>query len=143
MLLIVRLDIFKMGCVFDRHPLNDSIIIGTYSEPFDPLADSYTAAEYLLDALKNSFTTMYYVADMRQLKVSFSDVMIGLDTAYKTPGSPYKHPNLKTFTVATDELIKMGAIAAAQQMQYGQSDVMFYHNIDEALKEIIMQVGKG
>lgn len=93
-------------------------------------------AARLKDTLNSTSGDFYYVADMRAIQIQFSYLVSGLAQAYVDKNSPYSNPRLKTFTVAQDELIELGAKAAAEQAQYGQAAVTFYASVDEALAEI-------
>lgn len=115
---------------------NSPIIIATFADPFDTVNDGGAVAGYLLDALNNSTSNIYYIADMSGVKIEFSDLVMGLAAAYTTPGSPYANPRLKTYTVANDDLIEFGAKAAAEQQQYGKVEVKFYRDVKEALEAI-------
>jgi len=126
-----------------RHEQNEAIIIGTYMSPFDPKDDLNNAAAYLLNALNTSEGTLYFIADMRALKISFADLVVGLAGAYATPDSPFSNPRVKTFTVATHDLIAFGVKAAAEQTQYGNADVKLYLTVEEALKDIQEDISKG
>jgi len=130
-----------MGYTINRHPLDESIVVGTYYEPFDPIIDSAGAGQYLLDVLNASPEPLYYISDMREVTLSFYDLVIGLETAYKTPGSAFAHPNLRTFAIGTDTLIGIGVkVVNEQTAKFGEINVKFYRNIDEALTEIM---GRG
>lgn len=126
-----------------NHLSGEPVLIATFTEPFDAVSDGGAVAGSLINALNNRTETLYYIADMSGLQISFSDLVSGLAAAFATPGSPYTHPLIKIFTVATDELIGLGAKAAAEQQQYGKASVKFYPNVEEALKEIHMMVAKG
>lgn len=121
---------------------NEPIIIAVYTNPFNAVEDSNAVAGYLIDFLEKSKEQVYFVADMREINVTFSDLVSGLAVAYTTPGSPYANPRLKTFTVATDELISLGAKAVAEQRQYGRADVQLYNTVEAALTEIKTLMGK-
>jgi hypothetical protein len=93
-------------------------------------------AAQLQTLLSNTNSNVYYIADMRKVKISFSDLVVGLAQAFANKSSPYANPRLKTYTVASDELIAFGAKAAAEQDQYNKAAVKFYPGVDEALVEI-------
>jgi hypothetical protein len=119
-----------------RKLANEPIIVAKFGEPFNAVQDGNTVATILQDALNNSDKTIYYVADMRDIKVQFADLVAGLAQAYSDKSSPYVNPRLKTFTVANDTLIALGTKAAAEQEQYGKAAVKLYATIEDALADV-------
>ncbi len=115
---------------------NEPIVVAKFTEPFDVVNDTGTVAKYLQDTLVGSSGDLYYVADMSEIEIQFSDLVTGLAQAYTDKSGPYTNPRLKTFTVAKSELIALGSKAAAEQSQYGKAAVKFYPSTDEALAEI-------
>lgn len=115
---------------------NEPIFIAKFTEPFDVVADGSGVAGKLQDALNNSSGPVYYVADMSEVRIQFSDLVIGLAQAYSDKSSPYANPRLKTFTVANDELIAIGTKAAAEQEQYGHAAVKLYSSVDAAMQDV-------
>lgn len=122
---------------------NEPIIVAKFTEPFDVVADTSVVAARLQDALSSGSDNVYYIADMSEIKIQFSDLVSGLAQAYADKSSPYSNPRLKTFTVARDELIALGAKAAAEQKQYGNAAVQFYASVDEALAEVRQHIKQG
>jgi hypothetical protein len=115
---------------------NEPIFVAKFSEPFNVVQDGSSVAAALQEALNNSSTTIYYIADMRDVKIQFTDLVAGLAQAYTDKSSPYVNPRLKTFTVANDTLIALGTKAAAEQEQYHKASVKLYSTVDEALTDI-------
>src|SRR5678815_2205750 len=81
---------------------HEPIFVATFGEPFDAVKDGSTIATMLQDALNNSEQTIYYIADMRDVQVQFTELVAGLAHAYSDKYSPYVNPRLKIFTVAHD-----------------------------------------
>ncbi|MFN8527484.1 MAG: hypothetical protein U0670_02595 [Anaerolineae bacterium] len=115
---------------------NEPIIIAKFTEPFDSTKDTTGVALVLADTLNKITGKLYYIADLQDVQIQFSDLVIGLAEAYANKASPYSNPRLTTFTVASDMLIEMGAKAASEQQQYGNADVKFYAKVDDALAVI-------
>lgn len=121
-----------MSFKFERVP-NEPIVIGTLSNPYDPAPDVEGISMALIQVLNETSETIYYVADMSDLNVSFSDLTMGLAQAFRTPGSPYANPRLKTLPVGSAGMIKFGVEAASQQSNYGKQQIKLYASVDEAL----------
>lgn len=122
---------------------NEPITIVVQEDPFDPVNDSMAVAAFLIQWLEKTTGDLYLVGDMRGVNISFSDLVAGMAAAYATPGSPYNNPRLKTYTIATSELLELGAKAAAAQRQYGNANVKLYATPEEALAEIRAILSKG
>lgn len=120
---------------FERVP-NEPIAIGTLDNPYDPMADAGGIAQELLKVLSETTGPLYYVADMSELNVSFAELTVGLAQAYRTPGSPYANPRLKTFPVGSAAMIKFGVEAASQQDNYGKQEIKLYASREEALQNV-------
>lgn len=121
----------------------ESVIIATFTNPFDAAVDGGAVAGHLIDILNNTTGDVYYIADMQGVDVSFSELVEGLAVAFTTPGSPYANPRLQTFTVATDDLLALGTKAVSEQQQYGKANVKLYSSVAEAQTEINRLMGKG
>ena len=124
-----------MAFKFERVP-GEPIAIGTMFNPHDPVNDTIGLSEELTKTLNEISDTVYYIADMSSLDVSFADLTVGLAQAYRTPGSPYANPRLKTFPVGSAGMIKFGVEAASQQANYGKQQIKLYASREEALETI-------
>ena len=121
-----------MSYKFERIP-GEPVVVGTLFNPYDPGPDVEGIAQELNKVLNETTGTMYYVADMSGLNVSFSELTVGLAQAFRTPGSPYANPRLKTFPVGSAAMIKFGVEAASQQSNYGKQQIQLYASREEAL----------
>lgn len=124
-----------MSFKFERIP-GESIAIGTMFNPHDPVNDTIGLSAELTKILDETTGTVYYIADMAGLDVSFADLTVGLAQAYRTPGSPYANPRLKTYPVGSASMIKFGVEAASQQANYGKQQIKLYTSREEALETI-------
>lgn len=106
------------------------------------MKDSTAVAIQLLEFLDKTTGPVYYIADMRDIKIKFSDLVMGMSQAFTDPHSPYANPRMTTYTVASDLLISLGVKAASEQQQYGKADVKMYKSVDDALAEIRKQMAK-
>ena len=106
------------------------------------MKDSTAVAVQLLEFLDKNPGPVYYIADMRDIKIKFSDLVMGMSQSFTDPHSPYANPRMTTYTVASDLLISLGVKAASEQQQYGKADVKMYKSVDDALAEIRKQMAK-
>ena len=106
------------------------------------MKDSTAVAVQLLEFLDKTQTKVYYIADMRDIKIKFSDLVMGMSQSFTDPNSPYANPRMSTYIVASDLLISLGAKAASEQQQYGRPNVKMYKSVDDALAEIRKQMAK-
>lgn len=123
-----------MACTIERYP-DKPIVIATFSQPFDAVKDASVTAGYLHRLLSETNDDIHYIADLSALEIDFSDLVLGMTTAYASLQSPFYSPRLKTYTVGNTELVKVGAEAAADDARYG-ANVRFYRHISEALAEV-------
>lgn len=130
-----------MGQSISQVP-DQPILIAKFTPPFDPMKDSMAVAGQLLEFLDKTTGHVYYIADMRDIKIKFSDLVMGMSQAFTDPHSPYANPRVTTYTVAGDLLISLGVKAASEQQQYGRADVKLYKSVDEALAEIRKHMAK-
>ncbi|MCU0465484.1 MAG: hypothetical protein MUF38_13060 [Anaerolineae bacterium] len=112
------------------------IVIAKFTEPFNAVEDSDAVAAHLNKFLAKHPGIVHYIADMSKINIDFSQLIIGMAAAYKTPNSPYSNPRLKIYSIANDELIILGTQASAEQEQYGKVDVRLYPDQEAALAEI-------
>lgn len=112
------------------------IVIAEFTEPFNAVEDSDAVAAYLNKFLNQHTGTVHYIADMSKINIDFSQLILGMAAAYKTPNSPYSNPRLKIYSIASDEMIILGTQASAEQEQYGKVDVRLYPDQAAALAEI-------
>lgn len=130
-----------MGQSISQIP-DQPILIAKFTPPFDPMKDSTAVAGQLLEFLDKNPGPVYYIADMREIKIKFSDLVMGMSQSFTDPHSPYANPRMTTYTVASDLLISLGVKAASEQQQYGKADVKMYKSVDEALAEIRKQMAQ-
>jgi hypothetical protein len=131
-----------MSYTFERFP-NEPIAICTFKQPYDPKADAQGAAEELIKMLASIQGDVYYIADLRNINVSFSDLAVGLAQAFKTPGSPYANPRLKTFTVGSGELVRIGVETTARSQAYGNVQVRLFTSLEDALEQVRVEIAKS
>lgn len=131
-----------MGQSISQVP-DQPILIAEFTPPFDPMKDSMAVAVQLSEFLAKHEGHVYYIADMRKIKIKFSDLVMGMSQAFTDPHSPYSNPRLTTYNVASDLLISLGTKAANEQQQYGKADVKLFKTTEDALAEIRKHMAKN
>jgi len=111
-------------------------LIATFTQPFAVARDATAITKVLQQWLADTDGEVFYIADMRQVTISLQELTQGLTIAFRDPQSPYANPRLKTYTIGSDILIRMGGKAAAQRDQYGQVNMEIYASLEEALEKI-------
>lgn len=113
-----------------------NILISTFSTPYDPMNDTMSSIQEITKRLNETDKDLHYVADMRALNISFADLVSGLAQAFSNPDSVFANPRLKTYTVGSNTLIRMGSQAVAEQSQYGKIPIKLFSSVEEALQAI-------
>jgi hypothetical protein len=131
-----------MAFKFERVP-NEPIVVGIMTNPHLPVEDTEGLSKELNQVLSEIPGTVYYIADMSKLSVSFADLTVGLAQAYRTPGSPYANPRLKTFPVGSASMIKFGVEAASKQENYGKQQIQLYSSVEEAMNVARGEIAKA
>jgi hypothetical protein len=112
------------------------VLIATNQEPYDPVADTMQIAAELQKRLDETTDDVYFISDLRHVKVTFSDLVQGMAAAFKTPGSVFANPRLKTFTVGNELLVQLGAKAATEQDQYGRVAISLHTSVESAIEAV-------
>lgn len=123
-----------MGHQINYKP-SQSILIGTFTEPFNIAEDAIAVGNALGEALEEVEGFVYYVADLSQVRVSFEDLGKGMGAAYGDPNSAYRSARLKIFTVSVDLSIEVGT-RATNQDQFGDSSAIVFRTVDDAMAAI-------
>lgn len=114
-----------------------NILIITFNDPFDVIADTATAEKEIKKRLDKNHDQLHYIADLSHVKVSFAGLVQGMAQAFTTPGSVFTNPKLINYTIiGDDQIMQLGAKAAKEQDQYGKIPIKLYGTVDDALKEI-------
>lgn len=114
---------------------DEPIIVAKFNEPFDAINDTTAVAKMLQDTLSSTSGTLCYIADMSEVQIKFSELVVGLAEAFSNKASPYANPRLRMFTIGSDELIAFGTKAASEQAQYQKANVKLYPDMESALAD--------
>jgi hypothetical protein len=76
---------------------------------------------------------LFYVVDMRNMKVSFEDVMNGANVAARGAGSFLHHPNIREIVlISTDKMIAL-SVQGLRSPVFGLESVSLFPTVEEAL----------
>jgi hypothetical protein len=118
----------------------EPIIVGTISAQFDLGHDAPVVIKQLQALLDESEEPLYDIADIREVKISFSDLVVALAIATKGEMGVLHHPKLRRFiAVTTNDLTRFG-VAALKQAQYGNLSVDVFGSIEEALASVRREI---
>jgi hypothetical protein len=113
--------------------INDDYSVG------DDMVPSFTAAKELLDTLDEP---VYYLNEIGDIGVSFSDLVQLMGNATKGQLDILKHPMIKEIIVVSQHtLLQLGGRALAQK-QYGRLTANIFGSVEEAWKYINQEIEK-
>jgi hypothetical protein len=111
----------------------EPILISVMGEAYDIGRDASASAQQLLDLLETLDVPVFLVADMREIRANFGDVVAGLGAATRGEAAVFRHPNIReVVVVTTSDLLGMAAKALGQ-LQYGGLRASVFETLDEAL----------
>jgi hypothetical protein len=84
---------------------------------------------------------IYFIYDLRDLRLNFSDVVTGLGQAAKATDM-LKNPRIRTIIVGSGALVEMGVKALSQE-QYGGRPAPLFETVEEAIDYARQQTGGG
>lgn len=112
---------------------NLPIFVATMSEPHDAIADATGIEKEMHQNIAAVNGTVYYIPDLSAIKITFSNIVIGLNEAFKEgSGSFYSNPRVKMLMVGSDEMLRVAADAGSQD-QYGNVPIELFATVDEAV----------
>lgn len=118
----------------DVQPTEDeNIIIVKTTDPLDVTNMLVEVKDILEAALDECNGTLYYINDIRDVNISFGDMVSGMGLAFKGGFAVFNDPNLHIIIVSESSMVKMGSKAASQQSQYGNVPIKVFTTVDEAV----------
>jgi hypothetical protein len=109
--------------------LDESILVVTYSQPFDPAVDTQGAMGELLALMQKAKPPYYNIADVRKISLTFSDVVNGMATLRQNPNLS----DVNFLSVGSGELLELGAKAIAQAQYGGHKESFIFESPEAAL----------
>ena len=110
----------------------EPIITVTSFESFDLATDTARSIEDLIKVLDAQPIPVFYISDVRELRVDFSDMVGLLGGVTKGNRALFKHHNLREIIIVTDsKLVNLGAKSLGQK-QYGNLPVSVFETPEEA-----------
>jgi hypothetical protein len=119
-----------MGIKIELRP-QERILYSTYLPPFEAEADSQTSLKAILDFAKTMNGLFFVVTDVRQIDLSFSDLVLGMSTMRELA----MNVQMQIVAIGSGDMLKFAA-DAARQKQYGQHNVVLVATPEEALNHV-------
>lgn len=130
-----------MPYTVERLP-GEPIIAMSLSEPFsirEDLGPLFAQAAEFNNEIEGK---IYHIADTRSIRVSFSDVVMGMAAAITSKVGAFTEPRVTVALVGAGDLIDLAA-KAFKQPQYGSRHILVFNSMEEALSEIRAQIASG
>lgn len=117
-----------MTLTIDMH-YEERLMVVVSKPPFDPQNENLVPAlQKFVEKVKGTF---FLVVDMREVDISFGDLVTGMAQLRQYPGAEM----VRISAVGSGEMIKMG-VQAAKQKQYGEYDIALFGTVEEALAHV-------
>ncbi|MDX1994668.1 MAG: hypothetical protein SF029_19955 [bacterium] len=113
---------------------NEPIVVLEVSSPFDMITDLPAVFADIAKAKAGVASLTYCLYDVRNLQITFSDVVMGLAAHTKGEPGSVSDPTIRVILIGSDELLRL-ASEALKQEQYGQIALPMYATYDEAIAE--------
>jgi hypothetical protein len=113
---------------------DEPIFIITITDPYDSVNDSRRANEEIAEAITHFDGPFYRINDIRQISLSFGDVVMGMaEERQKLPGSASDPRCAQSVLVGGGMLVSLVA-SASKQDQYGVMPVRAFTDFETALE---------
>jgi hypothetical protein len=112
----------------------EAIFVIKLSNPFDFQREPAQIITELYQLSAGTPGTSYVIYDVRDLKVNFSDLVIGLAASFRSnmPELDELKTRYRMIAVGASDLVKLG-VSSARQLQYGGANIELFDAPDEAL----------
>lgn len=109
--------------------------MGVFGTEFSIRRDTPAFAHDVTDMLAQGTDPVYFLADMRELQITFSDMVSGLAMVALGDLAVMRHPRLSRVGVVSKiDMVRLGAKALTQS-QYGQIKIASFDTIEQALRD--------
>jgi len=119
--------------------LDESILIVTFTEPFDPVADAQKAFGDLLALVEKAKPPYFYVNDMRGVNLAFDDLVTGM-TVFLQKVSLH---DVHFVGIGSGEMVALGAKAVKQAQYGGHKEGFIFESREAALAWVKEQRAKA
>lgn len=119
--------------IYHEIPPGEPIVIFKPDSSFTISEDLRPAVHQLIDILDSSDEPMVYIADVRALNMSFTDMVNILGFVTKGELGVFQHPRLHEIVVVTSSNIAALGAKALGQQQYGGFHAQVFEDMDAAL----------
>jgi hypothetical protein len=112
-----------------------SVIVGVFGKEYNIRRDTPAFAYSMNEMLAEATDPVYFLVDMRELQITFSDMVSGLAMVALGDLAVMRHPLLSRVGVVTQiDLVRLGAKALTQS-QYGKLRVVTFDTLEQALQD--------
>jgi hypothetical protein len=119
--------------IYHEIPPGEPIVIFKPDSSFTVSEDLRPAVLQLIDILDSSGEPMVYIADVRELTISFADMVNILGFITNKELAVFQHPKLHEIIVVTSSNIAALGAQALGQQQYGGFNAQVFEDMDAAL----------
>ncbi len=112
---------------------DEPILIITLGKDYMVGRDTPEYMKAIADNIGPDETGLYVIYDLREMKMSFGDLVFVMGNQMEKRPGLMTDPRLNTVVVGSTELVKLG-IMAFEQEQYGKIKFPLFASIDEGLQ---------
>lgn len=125
-------------------PANQSTIVVQIRNPLDPQLDPLHIMQDIGKLIGNITGTFYVIYDLRELTVTFPDIVKGLVGGFRSniPELSILRERGKMIFVGAGHLVELMA-KSGQRLQPDQSTIKVFATVEEALAHAREQLAKG
>jgi hypothetical protein len=118
----------------------EPILLTTFNGDFNVKEDAPKLSAQMIQIFEQASEPMYMLDDLREIKMTFSDLVAAMALATRGEKPPLQHANMRKLVIVTNnELIRFGG-NALKQTQYGISNIDMYRTEEEALEAIRAEI---
>jgi hypothetical protein len=114
---------------------NEPILILHFTLPSDPPAEAQQMKHHISKTIPSMDGTLYVVSDLRDIAISFTDVVVGMAEFTQVIHTFQDTIHLIPVLVGTSDMVQMLS-ASAKQEQYGNQRLPVFETQDDALAYI-------
>ncbi len=115
---------------------NEPIVVITMIPPVNPMQDAPRASQEAFKLKQECGGHVYRILDFSQVKLTFSDLVMGMAEDSHQPGG-MADKDVTTVFIGSGELVAFGVKSFAEQKQYGLvNPTQLFTSLDAALADI-------
>jgi hypothetical protein len=112
---------------------NEPILVATLDTTFSVTRDMSTVISQATQILDSVEQPVFYIVDVRQMRVTFEDLVASTNASARGDSSYLHHPNIRELiVVSTDRLVTLG-VKGLQAPVFGIGALSVFGTLEEAL----------